>query len=530
MSTVLSEKPTDVASLLPDLSVAAESLAEGLLIADNTGLIIYVNSRFAEITGYSRDEILGNRVYDVFFPAGSAESIELAVQMQERYRARNAGQSETYELNIIRKDGTRRSIDIKAAPLFDQNRAIIGSIGAVSDVTEKKQLEEQVRWSQKMDAVGRLAGGVAHDFNNLLTVILGYADLLRQQLEADDPRIRKVDVIREASEAASALTQQLLTLSRRQVVQMRAIDVNEVVESSLRVMQGIVGERINMLVDLAPRLPFVRGDGSLIQQMLLNFVVNARDAMPEGGNLLIETALVDVSGNVIEKTPASFENTFLRLRVDDNGEGMDAATKARIFEPFFTTKKKGLGSGLGLSICLGIAQEHDAEIRVSSEPGQGATFDLLFPPTALAPASMQTPTSWKTIAGTETILVVEDHIAVRVLVRESLERYGYKVIEADDGSDALKLLESMPGLEIDLLVTDFIMPKLNGLELAQKVQAKMPAVKVVVISGYADDPSAGQKSQELGYIFLSKPFSPEQLVRTVRTSLNSNGKARLAAV
>ncbi len=529
MSSQLLEIGTTLDDLAAEFHSVMESLNEGLVLADNDGLIRFSNARFSELTGFSKEEVRGKRVFEVFFPANSIERRQEEERMRGRYEARRQGLSETYETNIIRKDGQRRWIETKAGPLLDGTGRIVGSIGANSDITDRKTLEEQLRWSQKMEAVGRLAGGVAHDFNNLLTVIQGYADLLRQQMDPGDPHIRKVDVIREASDAASTLTQQLLTISRRQVVQMRSLNFNDIVERSLRVVQGLIGERVHLVVDLLPELPLVRGDAGQLQQVLLNLVVNARDAMPDGGTLLIETALVDSAGNALPRDSASIKNGYVRLRIEDTGVGMDANVKARMFEPFFTTKRKGRGSGLGLSITFGIAEEHGAEIRVASEPDQGATFDVLFPAVESSEQDDPSTRAWRPITGTETILLAEDHTAVRVLVKESLERYGYKVIEADDGREALEILQREDAPAIDLLVTDLVMPRMNGIELAQAVTAMRPEVKVLVISGYADEPSMWQKSRSLGFAFLAKPFSPESLAQLVRSVLDSDQKALAAA-
>ncbi|MFN8390977.1 MAG: response regulator [Bdellovibrionota bacterium] len=530
MSTLpshLSSSRDDDYYFTPQFLSVVESLNEGVLIADPDGFTIFVNSRMADLTGFSKEEILGRRVYEVFFPAGSAEQEREAARMEARYQARKQGIAENYELQITRKDGKQAFLEIKAGPLFDRDGKISGSIGAISDVTQARHLQDQLRWSQKMEAVGRLAGGVAHDFNNLLTVIQGYADLLRQELDPCDPHTRKVDVIREASEAASTLTQQLLTISRRQVVQMRPINLNDVIEKSLRVVQGLLGERVKLIVDLSTDVPLVRGDAGQIQQILLNLTVNARDAMPDGGTLLIESTTVDKSGAILEHGLPSPDGRFVRLRVEDTGQGMDEEVKAHLFEPFFTTKRNGLGSGLGLSVTFGIVEEHNAEIRVSSEPGQGATFDISFP-------AMETPVSelsrlpeWHGLTGAETILVVEDHIAVRVLLRETLQRYGYQVLEADDGREALDLLQRQDVPPIDLLITDLIMPRVNGIELATTMRDFNSELAIILISGYADDPLIGQKTRELGYTFLPKPFSPEVLAQAVRAAIDKKRAARV---
>ncbi len=509
--------------LPPEFQIIIDSLTEGVGVADSEGAIVFVNTRFLDITGYTREEILGRRMHEVFYPDGTPELGPEARRMGERYEERRKGVSEIYEAHIYRKDGKRRWVEIKGGPLFDQDGNITGSIGALSDITEKKHLEEQVRWSQKMDALGRLAGGVAHDFNNLLTVIQGYADLLRQQLGAENPHTRKIDVIREATDAASALTQQLLSISRRQIAQMQDVIVNSVIERSLRVIQGLLGERINLLLDLYPELPAFRGDPSQIQQILLNLIVNARDAMPDGGSLLVQTTLVDFGGVPVETARDSYAGCFVRLRVKDTGRGMDQQIKARIFEPFFTTKDGCIGSGLGLSVTYGIIEEHGAEIRVTSEPGEGSTFDVLFPATRYIAPEGWISTDWKSLTGTETILVAEDHIAVRVLLKETLERYGYNIIEADDGREALDQFLDGEN-KIDLLITDIVMPRMGGLDLAKRAKEFSPSLKVIVISGYADDSASWQNIRESGYSFLSKPFSPDTIARLTRTVLDEGAQ------
>ena len=528
----MSDQFFELGSTLDDWAASfhsvTESLNEGLILADNDGIIRFANSRFTELTGFERSEIVGRRIYEVFCPPGSEELMKEAERMRSRYEARRAGISENYETLITRKDGQRRWIETKAAPLYNADKKIIGSIGANFDITDRKLLEEQVRWSQKMEAVGRLAGGVAHDFNNLLTVIQGYADLLRHQLLPDDPRVKKIDVIREASEAASTLTQQLLSISRRQIVRMQLMSVNDVVERSLRVVQGLIGEKIDLVTELEPDLPPIRGDAGQVQQVLLNLVVNARDAMPDGGTLYISTDLMDGVEVCKAGEPVVEDRHSIRLRVRDTGHGMDADVKSRLFEPFFTTKRKGRGSGLGLSTTFGIVEEHEGEIRVDSEPGNGATFDVNFPAKVGREASVALHTEWRVLTGSEVVLVAEDQTAVRILLRETLERYGYTVLEGHDGRDALDLARKFGVNKIDLLVTDVIMPRMNGLELAHEMLAENPRLRLMMISGYADDPQIVDKIKTKGVAFLAKPFGPESLVRNVRAVLDSPIRPSLA--
>ncbi len=505
--------PTELLSVI-------DSLSEGIVIADTQGVIRRVNLAFAQMTGYERQDIIGRRIFEIYFPPGSAEAENEARQMFERYAARRAGKSELYETLIFRRDGARRWIQTNASPLYDAAGEIIGSIGTLSDITEKKLLEQELRWSQKMEAVGRLAGGVAHDFNNLLTVIQGYVELLSQELDHDDPHRRKIQIIQEASEAAALLTQQLLSISRRHVVRVEPISISEVIESSLRVIQGITGERVRLVADLMQKPPLVSGDRSQLQQVLLNLVVNARDAMPDGGTLVIETTAVDAAGNELDRNHLGADGTFVRLRVEDTGIGMSEDVKARIFEPFFTTKSQTLGSGLGLAVTHGIVEQHNGSIAVTTAPNQGSTFDVMFPalPCPEVRPAPEHPT--ESLDGFEVVLVVEDNIAVRVMLCEALDRYGYTVLQAKDGAKAMEIVRSLTDRSIDLLITDLVMPGISGTELAEQVVAHSPNTKVLVISGCADEGAAAGDDGSLRYPFLEKPFTPETVARATRRALD----------
>lgn len=501
-----------------------ESLNQALVMADENGFVRFANGQFVEQTGYTREEVIGKRVYELFYPAGSPEREQAETRMAERYEARKKGFAETYEVHIVRKDGERRWIEIKAGPLFDDGGKIIGSIGSNFDITDRKNLEEQLRWSQKMEAVGRLAGGVAHDFNNLLTVIQGYAADLKNQLKSDPDLARKAGVVVEASEAAAALTQQLLSISRKQIVQMGPVSLNDIVDRSIDVIRGLMEARIVTELELSPDLPLTVADASQIQQVLLNLAVNARDAMPEGGKLTIRTDLVNKAGQPMKSIRKHSEN-FVRLRVQDTGHGISEEIKAKIFEPFFSTKRaKGRGSGLGLAITFGIVNEHKGEIRLESRPGEGAQFDVLFPiDLENREAKRAEQKDWVPLTGSEIVLLAEDQAGVRILVKETLERFGYKVFDAEDGLAALELAASLP--KIDLLVTDLVMPRFSGLQLATELNAARPGIGVIVISGYPDERDVWRKLNDLGSEFLAKPFSPETLARLVRKVLDKKQAA-----
>jgi two-component system, cell cycle sensor histidine kinase and response regulator CckA len=406
---------------------------------------------------------------------------------------------------------------------------------AVSSALEKKRVaeekaraEEELRLSrehlaraQKMEAVGRLAGGVAHDFNNLLTVILGFSHLVLGRLGPDHPLRAEVEQIRQAGERAAALTAQLLAFSRKQVAQARVINLGEVVLSVKGLLLGLVGEDVELTTAVEPGAGCLKADPTQVEQVIFNLAANARDAMPQGGHLAVAVADVDLGEPAARAHGAAPPGAYSVLSVSDTGCGMDAETRARIFEPFFTTKEQGKGTGLGLATVYGIVEQHGGFIRVESEPGAGTTFRVYFPRAApaageAAPARAEQPEPLP--RGTEVVLLVEDEGAVRRLTRELLEMQGYTVLEAAGGEEALRL--SAEGGQIDLLLTDVVMPRLSGRELAERLSAERPHLKVLYFSGYTDDIVVRHGLLEHGLAFIQKPFSQEALLRKVREVLD----------
>ncbi|HKT09640.1 MAG TPA: response regulator [Gemmatimonadaceae bacterium] len=393
-------------------------------------------------------------------------------------------------------------------------------VGVWVDVTERRQLEEQFRQAQKMEAVGRLAGGVAHDFNNLLTAITGYSDLLLLDLDPEDVRRQDVAEIKRAALAAADLTRQLLAFSRRQILAPRVVDLNALVSGARKLLGRLIGEDIALATSLDPGLAAVRADPGQLEQVIMNLAVNARDAMPNGGRLTIETANVTIDREFGPERVAQTPGPYVMMAVSDTGVGMDEATKARIFEPFFTTKEAGKGTGLGLATVYGIVKQSEGFIWVYSEPGNGSTFKIYLPRVDEPPESLESSLpparSWN---GTETVLVAEDTAAVRAVVREVLERHGYTVIEAATGKEAAQLASRRPG-RIDLLVTDVVMPELSGRDLVRTLRTTRPDLKVLYMSGYTDDAVLRQGMLEPAAAFLQKPFRPEDLARRVRQILD----------
>ena len=391
----------------------------------------------------------------------------------------------------------------------------------VRDVTERKRLEGQLQQSQRMEAVGRLAGGVAHDFNNLLTAVMGYSDLLIEGLPADDGRRDDLEEIRKATRRGAALTQQLLAYSRRQVLQPRVIDLNAVVTGTQRLLHRLIGEHIELRAELDPGLGAVRADPAQLEQVIINLAVNARDAMPRGGQLLITTQNVLVTDADAVTRPLVASGSYVQLTVTDTGTGFDEQVLSRLFEPFFTTKGPGKGTGLGLSTVYGIVQQSGGTIDAVSTVGQGSTFTVLLPRVEAVPdgaPAVAPPVA--PAAGTETILLVEDEAALRAVARRSLEGQGYRILEASDGEMALALTAAHVD-RIDLLVTDVVMPGMHGREVATRIVAQRPGIRVLYMSGYTNDAIVHLGVLDPGVAFLQKPFSPDALRRKVREVLDA---------
>ncbi|HMQ34208.1 MAG TPA: response regulator, partial [Chloroflexaceae bacterium] len=394
----------------------------------------------------------------------------------------------------------------------------------VRDMRERRRAEEELRQAQKMEALGRLAGGMAHDFNNLLTVILGEADMLLEDVPPRTPMAQSAEQIRQAGVRAAALTRQLLAFSRRQVLQPELIDLNAVVGAMEEMLRRLLGEDIALTIRLAPGLPHVRADPGQIEQVVMNLCINARDAMPAGGRLVVETAEALLGAEHARQRPEVAPGPYAMLAVSDTGAGMDEETQRHIFEPFFTTKARGKGTGLGLATVHGIVRQSGGHIWFASEPGQGSSFRVYLP-TAPGVAAPEAPAPGAPLprAVTETVLLVEDDDSVRALARGILARQGYTVIEAADGPAALAAAEAHPG-PIDMLLTDVVMPGgLNGVQLAAALRGRRPQVRVVFMSGYADNAPVGQSLRPAGDRYLQKPFTPAQLARALAERMKDEG-------
>jgi nitrogen-specific signal transduction histidine kinase/ActR/RegA family two-component response regulator len=407
-----------------------------------------------------------------------------------------------------------------ASTILDEQGLVEKLVIVNRDITNRKQLEEQFRQVQKMEAVGRLSGGVAHDFNNLLGVIIGYGEIVQEGLDINHPLRGSADEILKAGHRAASLTRQLLAFSRQQVLDPKVLDLNDVVKDMVKMLKRLIGEDVELITDLDAGLARVKADESQVEQVILNLAINARDAMPQGGKLTLATSTFHMDEMFVRRYPYPVNlGDYILLRVSDTGTGMDPRTKARIFEPFFTTKEKGKGTGLGLSMVYGIVKQSNGYIDVSSELGVGTAFDIYLPKVDQAVDSSMTVLANATLRGNETILVVEDDPSLRALAVHMLESCGYIVLEASSGAEALKVSRQKE-VYIHLLLTDVVMPGMSGRVLAEQILEQSPHVVVLYVSGYTGQTVGAHGVLAEGSYFLPKPFTREALVRKIREVLD----------
>ncbi len=484
----------------------ADASFEGIVIHDQ-GKIIDANEQYARMLGRTSEEIIGRQIEELVAPEDRA-------MVGERIRS---GDERAYEYQMLRSDGETLYVEVHSREIPYRGRTV--GVTAVRDVTEHKRLEEGIRQTQKMEAIGRLAGGIAHDFNNLLTVISGYSHLLARQLESDALR-SQVEEIHLAAERATLLTQQLLAFGRRQALETEILDLNQVVGGMEKMLRRLVREDIEFELRPGPLLGKIEADRGQIEQVILNLAINAGDAMPEGGTLTIETVNVELDENAARRIPNGVPGSFVRLTVSDTGTGMDSRTLSQVFEPFFTTKKRGKGTGLGLATVYGIVKQSGGSIEVHSSLDRGTTFQVYLPRVGDSLETMEKKVAARKLPrGSETVLVVEDEPGVRRLVVDFLELHGYQVIDAENGMEALKKVGNNAG-RIDLILADVVMPGMSGPEMVERIKRRRPKVKVIFMSGYAEDVFNGDESAA-GALLVQKPFSVEELTCKVREVLGS---------
>jgi PAS domain S-box-containing protein len=504
------------------LRLMANNLSEVVLAYDMDRRLVFANLAVEKLTGYSIAGLQGSDYINLVHPDDKPRVLACWDSLFE------GANCQGMEFRLVSKKGDVKWVSATWGTVLNEADRQIGVQGCVHDITKRKLAEEALRESQerylqaqKLESIGRLAGGVAHDFNNLLTVINGYSDLAFQKLGEGEPLRLEIDQIRKAGARAADLTQQLLAFSRKQVIQPRPLDLNKVVAESEKMLRRLLGEDIELKTCLSPSLGQVMADSGQIHQILMNLVVNARDAMPDGGELILETSNLEIDSSYIQEHPEATPGMFVLLAVTDSGMGMDEETSKHIFEPFFTTKGPSRGSGLGLATVYGIVKQSQGWIALSTRPGKGTAFEIYLPRiTAELATDSDTEEDRANLEGSETVLVVEDQDEVRELATKVLKDYGYRVLEAADGAKALALVQVYPGL-IDLLLTDVVLPGMNGRELAECLRELLPAVKVLYTSGYSQNLIAHRGVLYHDVAYIAKPYTPDGLATKVREVLLS---------
>ncbi|MBI4617159.1 MAG: PAS domain S-box protein [Planctomycetes bacterium] len=521
------ERPVFLRGILIDITARKEAeealrknAARYRLLLERLPAVVWTTDRNLRFTssegkalaamGLAPDQVVGETLFE-FFDTSDPDFLPIA-----RHRQALAGETVDYEI-----EWRGRIFLTHVEPLRDESGAVSGTIGVAQDVTESSSMREQFRHAQKMEAVGRLAGGVAHDFNNLITAITGYTELALRTLHARDPLRQRLEGIRRASERATALAGQLLAFSRKRVVQPGAVDLSEVVAGMGDLLARLIGEDVELVSNLEPGLGRVRADRGEIEQVIANLAVNARDAMPSGGKLVLSTR-----GVVLDEVPARVHlgvpaGRYALLAVSDTGVGMDPSTRAHLFEPDFPTKEPGKGTGLGLATVYGIVKQCGGGVRVDSEPGKGSTFQIYLPLAGEARPEETTPLPGEvTDRATETVLLVEDEELVRAVVHDALAQQGYDMLVATGGAEAIELAAN-GSRPIHLLVTDMVMPQMGGRELARRLSASRPGLRVLYMSGYADPAASGDGLLSPRAAYLQKPFTPDEIARKVREVLGA---------
>ncbi len=493
-----------------------ETSPDAIVLTDMVGTIVLCNQQAARLfSDAPLRSLVGTSAIARLDPADYERAMLRYRQLLEE------GSVHNLEFNLLREDGSSFPAEISISVVADTEGEPTNFVAVIRDITARKALEAQFMQAQKMEAVGRLAGGIAHDFNNLLTVIAGYAEMLLIDLEPHVPFRSDIEQIRDAAERATVLTRQLLAFTRRQLIAVQAIDLNELVRGMERLLRRVLGPDIELVSKLSREPCVVRADAGQLEQVILNLAINARDAMPEGGRLTIETALVELDGGRAERDYAFTPGRYVQLTVTDTGHGMDQETQRHIFEPFFTTKEPDKGTGLGLSTVYGIVRQSGGQIQVHSEPNNGATFNIYIPNVSEEAATRTlSPPAALARQRPATILLAEHDAAVRALVRRILERQGHTLLEAEQYAMAIGIADEQPKA-IDLLITDLALPGGSGITLAERLRQLRPGLRVLYMSGHTEHAALRRGLQDGGATLLQKPFTPEALLQAIAKELET---------
>jgi len=479
------------------------------------GRRLYNSPSYQKVLGYSAEELERTSAYEQIHPD------DLAAVQAAALEARTTGVGRRLEYRIRHKNGDWRVLESTASAVRDKEGKVEKLVIVNRDITERRDLERQLVLSQRLEAVGKLSGGIAHDFNNLLGVIIGYSEALQESIQSDNPLRDAVDEIRKAGQRAATLTQQLLAFSRKQVLEPKILDVNAIIADMQKMLHRLIGEDVALKFEPDAELGNVKADRGQLEQVILNLAVNARDAMPRGGELTISTSNVELTQKDTLQHRYVIPGQYVMLKVSDTGIGMDAQTQSHIFEPFFTTKEKGKGTGLGLATVYGVVKQSEGYIWLESAPEKGTTFLIYLPRAkgAVESALLEHGRTQRS-GGTQTVLLVEDEPSLRKLTRKSLVDMGYLVLEAGNAEEAIKVTAASGGA-IDVLLTDVIMPGMSGGELAKKLSAEFPAMRILFMSGYTDGAIEVRGNLKAGLVVLRKPFTRDALLRAIENAIAS---------
>jgi two-component system cell cycle sensor histidine kinase/response regulator CckA len=493
-------------------SLIGENAADMIAVVTVNGERLYNSPSYEKLLGYTPEDLEKTSAYEQIHP-DDQKAVKLAAE-----EAKTTGLGRRVEYRIRHKNGEWRMLESTASAVRDSKGDVEKLVIVNRDITERRHLEQQLLLSQRLEAVGKLSGGIAHDFNNILGVIIGYSEALQQKIAADDPIREAIDEIEKAGQRAAVLTQQLLAFSRKQVLEPKILNLNSIVADVEKMLRRLIGEDVELKIILDSALGTVKADRGQIEQVILNLAVNARDAMPRGGKLKIETMNADLDENDARRTRYVVPGHYVMLQVSDSGMGMSAEVQSHIFEPFYTTKEQGKGTGLGLATVYGVIKQSGGYIWVASEIGKGSKFQVYLPRAEGVAIEITRKQPILPAHGVGTILVVEDESSLRKLACNILKDGGYKVLEAEDGAKALEVAKHLHD-NVDLLLTDVVMPGMNGPELADKLSIERPQMKILYMSGYTDGAVAAHGVLKPGLVILRKPFSQSQLLQKVREML-----------
>ncbi|HUI46354.1 MAG TPA: PAS domain S-box protein [Nitrospirota bacterium] len=493
-----------------------ENATDGILVLDKNGIILNANEKVCEMHGFSRDALIGAHIKLL-------EAETEKEKMTDRMRRILSGEAMVYETKHNRKDGSPIFVEASSKAITIDKEQFVQTF--YRDITERKKLQEHLFQSQKMESIGVLAGGIAHDFNNILTAILGHIEIIRKNPVLDVKATNSLSVIEDASRRAGRMISKLLGFARKSKYELVPLNLNDVVYDTIKLLERVIDKQIEMRVELDNHLPVIQGDTNHIEQIVMNLIINARDAMPKGGKIVINTSVLDVKPDMWDVPQYIVPGQYVVLTISDTGIGIPESVRNKIFEPFFTTKERGKGTGLGLSMVYGAVKEHKGYITVASEVGVGSSFTIYLPAFTQAPAALPVPEATTALRGDETLLVVDDEVALLKSIQDALENHGYKTFAMNDSIDALAIFGKIPQ-EIALVITDIAMPNMDGKELIKKIKEIKPEIKILAMSGHTKYIADKDGIREIDG-FLKKPFESHYMLSVVRRILDTKTRTSL---